>query len=65
MLLPGTVVRVKFSSCQEQEIHARLEETEDFTDGAMRFRESMNLRQIQKQRDVEKNLFDAIYPEGT
>ena len=57
---PGQIFKLP-----EQEIHARLEETEDFTDGAMRFRESMNLRQIQKQRDVEKNLFDAIYPEGT
>ena len=48
----------------EQEIRDRLEEIEDFTDGAMRFRESATSSQIQKQRNVKKNLLDAIYPEG-
>ena len=56
---PGQIFKLP-----EQEIRDRLEDIEDFTDGAMRFRESANLRQIQKQRDIEKNLLDAIYPEG-
>ena len=56
---PGQIFKLS-----EQEIRDRLEEIEDFTDGAMRFRESANLRQIQKQRDIKKNLLDAIYPEG-
>ena len=56
---PGQIFKLS-----EQEIRDRLEEIEDFTDGAMRFRESANLRQIQKQRDINKNLLDAIYPEG-
>ena len=57
---PGQIFKLP-----EQEIRARLEEIEDFTDGAMRFRESVNLRQIQKQRDTKKNLLDAIYLEET
>ena len=56
---PGQIFKLP-----EQEIRARLEEIEDFTDGAIRFRESVNLRQIQKQRDIEKNLLDAIYLQG-
>lgn len=56
---PGQIFKLS-----EQEIGDRLEEIEDFTDGAMRFRESANLRQIQKQREIKKNLLDAIYPEG-
>ena len=57
---PGQVLKLS-----EQEIGDRLEEVEDFTDGAMRFRESANLRQIQKQKNIKKNLLDAIYPEGS
>ena len=56
---PGQIFKLP-----EQEIRDRLEEIADFTDGAMRFHESANLRQIQKQRDIEKNLLDAIYLEG-
>ena len=56
---PGQIFKLP-----EPEIRTRLEEIQDFTDGAMRFRESMNLRQIQRQRDTKKNLFDAIYLEG-
>lgn len=57
---PGQIFKLP-----EHEIRDRLEEIEDFTDGAMRFRESVNLRQIQKQRDVEKNLLSPIYVEGS
>ena len=46
---PGQIFKLS-----EQEIGERLEEIEDFTDGAMRFRESANLRQIQKQRNIKK-----------
>ena len=56
---PGQIFKLP-----EQEIQTRLEEIEDFTDGAMRFRESVNLRQIQRQKDIKKNLLDAIYLEG-
>ena len=49
----------------EQEIRDRLEEIEDFTGGAIRFRESVNLRRVEKQKDIEKDLFAAIYVEGT
>lgn len=56
---PGQILKLS-----EQEIRGRLEEIENFTDGAMRFRESANSRQIQKQRNVKKNLLDAIYLEG-
>ena len=57
---PGQIFKLP-----EQEIRDRLEDSEDFTDGAIVFRESMNLRQIQKQRDIKKNLLNAIYLEGT
>lgn len=57
---PGQIFKLP-----EQEIRDRLEEIEDFTDGAIDFRESVNLRRIQKQRDIEKNLLNAIYLEGT
>ena len=57
---PGQIFKLS-----EQEIRDRLEDIEDFTDGAMRFRESANLKQIQKQKDIEKNLLRAIYQEGT
>ena len=57
---PGQIFKLS-----EQEIRDRLEDIEDFTDGAMRFRESTNLKQIQKQKDIEKNLLRAIYQEGT
>ncbi len=56
---PGQIFKLP-----EHEIRDRLEDIEDFTDGAMRFRESVNLRQIQKQRDIEKNLLSPIYVEG-
>ncbi len=50
----------------EQEIRARLEEIEDFTDGRMRFHESLNQRNIQKNEDIDSdNLLDSIYAEGT
>ena len=57
---PGQIFKLP-----EQEIRTRLEEIEDFTDGAMRFRESANLRQIQKLKDIQKDLLDAIYVERT
>ena len=57
---PGQIFKLP-----EQEIRDRLENIEDFTDGAMHFRESVNLRQIQKQRDIEKNLLSPIYVEGS
>ena len=57
---PGQIFKLP-----EQEIRDRLEDIEKFTDGAMRFRESVNLRQIQKQRDVEKNLLNPIYEKGS
>ena len=57
---PGQIFKLP-----EHEIRDRLEDIENFTDGAMRFRESVNLRQIQKQRDVEKNLLSPIYVEGS
>ena len=57
---PGQIFKLP-----EQEIRDRLEDIEKFTDGAMHFRESVNLRQIQKQRDVEKDLFSPIYVEGS
>lgn len=56
---PGQIFKLP-----EHEIRDRLEDIEDFTDGAMRFRESVNLRQIQKQKDIEKNLLSTIYVEG-
>ena len=55
---PGQIFKLP-----EREIRDRLEDIEDFTNGAMSFRESVNLRQIRKQRDIEKNLLDAIYAE--
>ena len=61
----GMAAQVKIFKLSEQEIRDRLEDIEDFTDGAMRFRESANLKQIQKQRDIEKNLLRAIYQEGS
>ena len=57
---PGQIFKLP-----EHEIRDRLEDIEDFTDGAMRFRESVNLRQIQKQRDIEKNLLNPIYVKGS
>ena len=57
---PGQIFKLP-----EHEIRDRLEDIEDFTDGAMRFRESVNLRHIQKQRDIEKNLLSSIYVEGS
>ena len=56
---PGQIFKLP-----EQEIHDRLEDIEAATDSAMSFRESINLRQIQKQRDIEwENSLDAIYPQ--
>ena len=57
---PGQIFKLP-----EQEIRTRLEEVEDFTDGEMHFRESVNLRQVQKEKDIEKDLFAAIYVERT
>ena len=57
---PGQVFKLP-----EQEIRTRLEEIEKFTDGAMSFRESTNLRQVQKRKAIERDLLDAIYVEGT
>jgi len=57
---PGQIFKLP-----EHEIRDRLEDIEDFTDGAMHFRESVNLRHIQKQRDIEKNLLSPIYVEGS
>ena len=57
---PGQIFKLP-----EQEIRTRLEEIEEFTDGAIRFRESANLRQVQKQKDIEKDLLGAIYLERT
>lgn len=57
---PGQIFKLS-----EQEIRDRLEDIENCTDGAMRFRESANLKQIQKRRDIEKNLLCAIYQEGS
>lgn len=55
---PGQIFKLP-----EQEIRTRLEEIEKFTEGAMSFRESANLRQVEKQKDIEKDLLDAIYAE--
>ena len=56
---PGQIFKLP-----EQEIRERLEDIEAITDSAMSFRESINLRQIQKQKDIEReNLLDAIYPQ--
>ena len=57
---PGQIFKLP-----EQAIRIRLEKIEEFTDGAMIFRESVNLRQIQKQFDVRKDLLGAIYLERT
>ena len=54
---PGQIFKLP-----EQEIRDRLEDIEAVTDSAISFRESMNLRQIQKQKDIEwEDLLDAIY----
>lgn len=57
---PGQIFKLP-----EQEIHRRLEEIGEFTDRAMIFRESANIRQVQKHNDIDKDLFlNAIYKEG-
>ena len=54
---PGQIFKLP-----EQEIRDRLEDIEAVTDSAISFRESINLSQIQKQKDIEwENLLDAIY----
>ena len=54
---PGQIFKLP-----EQEIHDRLEDIEAATDSAMSFHESINLRQIQKQKDIEwEKSLDAIY----
>ena len=54
---PGQIFKLP-----EEEIRTRLEGIEEVTDGAISFRESVNLRQIQKQKDIEwEDLLDAIY----
>ncbi len=54
---PGQIFKLP-----EREIRGRLGAIEDFTDGAIVFHESVNLRQIQKQEDIDReDLLDAIY----
>ena len=54
---PGQIFKLP-----EQEIRDRLEKIQDFTEGAMTFRESVNARQVQKHRAVKwETLLDAIY----
>ena len=55
---PGQIFKLP-----EEEIRARLESIEKVTDGAISFRESVNLRHIQKQKDKSEDLLDAIYAE--
>ena len=57
---PGQIFKLP-----EQEIRNRLEGIEVFTDGAMRFRESANLKQVEKEKNLKKNLLEAIYVERT
>ena len=59
---PGQIFKLP-----EQEIRTRLEGIEEVTDGAISFRESANLRQIQKPKNIAREkLLDAIYlPEGS
>ena len=59
---PGQIFKLP-----EQEIRTRLEGIEEVTDGAISFRESVNLRQIQKPKNIAREkLLDAIYhPEGS
>ena len=57
---PGQIFKIP-----EQEIHMRLEELGEFTDHAMIFRESANMRQVEKKNNIDKDVFlDAIYREG-
>ena len=54
----------------EREIRDRLENIEDYTDDAIRFRESVNQRQVEKQKDIKsedlrEDLLDAIYLQRT
>ena len=56
---PGQIFKLP-----EEEIRTRLESIEEVTDGAISFRESINLRQIQKQKDMDwTNLLNDIYEE--
>ena len=58
---PGQIFKLP-----EEEIRARLESIEKVTDGAISFRESVNLRQIQKQKDTDwTKLLNTIYTQGT
>ena len=54
---PGQIFKLP-----EREIRDRLENIENCTNNAISFRESVNLRQIQKQKDIKREeLLDAIY----
>ena len=54
---PGQIFKLP-----EEEIRARLESIEEVTDGAISFRESVNSRQVQKQKDIDwTDLLNAIY----
>ena len=54
---PGQIFKLP-----EQEIRTRLEDIEEGTDGVISFRESVNLRQIQKQQNLKwEDLLHAIY----
>ena len=54
---PGQIFKLP-----EREIRDRLENIEDFTNGVISFHESVNLRQIRKQQDIEwENVLNAIY----
>ena len=56
---PGQIFKLP-----EQEIRTRLESIEEVTDGGISFRESVNLRQVQKQKDIDwTDLLNAIYEE--
>lgn len=57
---PGQIFKLS-----EVEIRTRLEKIEAFTDSAMSFRESVNQRQVKKNKDIDpEKLLDAIYVEG-
>ena len=54
---PGQIFKLP-----EQEIGDRLEKIQDFTKGAITFRESVNARQVQRQPDIKREtLLNAIY----
>jgi hypothetical protein len=58
---PGQIFKLP-----EREIRDRLENIENYTNNAISFRESVNLRQIQKQKDIKSaDLLDAIYSQRT